>query len=74
MMLNCITLILILSKCLIYSFGVGGDWSWELAMEKLGCTVHTFDPTKDYPDKLSDNVFFYKIGVKNQTVIDKKKK
>jgi FkbM family methyltransferase len=31
---------------LVYSFGVGEDISWDLAMiERFGVTVHAFDPT-----------------------------
>ncbi len=30
----------------VYSFGVGTDISWDLALiEKYGCVVHAFDPT-----------------------------
>ena len=38
-------------NCLIYSFGVSGDWSFEEAMSQLGCTVRAFDPTIDGKDK-----------------------
>jgi len=34
-------------KCLIYSFGISGDWSFEETMADLGCTIRTFDPTID---------------------------
>lgn len=34
------------SGALVYSFGVGEDISWDLAMiEEFGATVHAFDPT-----------------------------
>ena len=33
--------------CLIYSYGINNDWSFEEGMAKLGCTIRTFDPTID---------------------------
>ena len=38
-------------KCLIYSFGIAGDWSFEESMAELGCTIRAFDPTTDESTK-----------------------
>ncbi len=38
-------------NCLIYSFGIANDWTFEAAMADLGCTVHAFDPTVDGENK-----------------------
>ncbi len=33
-------------RSVIYSFGVGSNIAWDLAMiERFGCTIHAFDPT-----------------------------
>ena len=32
-------------NCLIYSFGIAGDWTFEETMADLGCTIRAFDPT-----------------------------
>ena len=33
-------------KCVIYSYGLGADWSFDTAAEKeAGCEVHGFDPS-----------------------------
>jgi len=32
-------------KCVVYSFGLGADWSFDNAAERYGCEVHGFDPT-----------------------------
>ena len=32
-------------NCLVYSYGLGADWSFDNAAEAHGCEVHGFDPT-----------------------------
>ena len=32
-------------KCIVYSYGLGADWSFDNAAEERGCEVHGFDPT-----------------------------
>ena len=51
------------NECLIYSFGVSGDWSFEKAMSDLGCHVLMFDPTVNYPEHVGKKISFYKIGL-----------
>lgn len=54
---------------LIYSFGVGEDISWDLAMiEKFGVTVHAFDPTPRSAEfvrrqKLPNQFVFHEYGI-----------
>lgn len=33
------------SKCIVYSYGLGADWSFDNQAELKGCIVHGFDPT-----------------------------
>ena len=33
------------NNCVVYSFGLGADWSFDSAAEEYGCEVHGFDPT-----------------------------
>ena len=54
-------------NCLIYSFGIENDWSFEDTMGELGCKVRAFDPTIDAPAQRSENVSFHKIGISYQT-------
>jgi len=49
-------------RCLIYSFGVREDWTFESAVSALGCEVHAYDPTVDLSERKIP-FKFYKIGV-----------
>lgn len=31
--------------CIVYSFGLGADWSFDLQLETIGCEIHGFDPS-----------------------------
>lgn len=54
---------------LIYSFGVGEDISWDLAMiERFGVTIHAFDPTPRSiqwvkRQRLPDSFVFHGYGI-----------
>ena len=54
------------NECLIYSFGIANDYSFEQALGLLGCKVFTFDPYVRYPPKIAKNVYFEKLGVANR--------
>uniref|UniRef100_A0A0K2UGS5 Putative LOC100378720 [Saccoglossus kowalevskii] n=1 Tax=Lepeophtheirus salmonis TaxID=72036 RepID=A0A0K2UGS5_LEPSM len=49
--------------CLVYSFGIGDDWSFEDLLAESNCKVHAYDPTIESPSKRSKNIYFYKIGL-----------
>ena len=52
------------SSCLVYSFGIRDDWTFDLAMRDRGCEVHSFDPTiGERPPKKPKNVNFHPIGL-----------
>lgn len=51
-------------RCIVYSFGSNGEWSFDEAMEKYGCRILVFDPTTDsWNHKHSKNVWFYALGI-----------
>ena len=50
-------------ECLIYSFGINQDWTFEDMMDRFGCKIYAHDPTVDYPRKRSDNINFEKVGI-----------
>ncbi|XP_076812207.1 uncharacterized protein LOC143459115 [Clavelina lepadiformis] len=55
-------------KCLVYSFGINNDFSFDDEMAKLGCEVHSFDPSMTLADNSVTNtgVIFHKIGISNE--------
>ncbi|XP_077984799.1 putative methyltransferase-like protein 24 [Glandiceps talaboti] len=54
------------ANCVVYSVGIGNDWSFDDAMEKYGCDVYSFDPTINKPSyQRSANSWFYNYGLYN---------
>ena len=51
------------APCLIYSFGVADDWTFEDFMVHFGCKIHAYDPTVHYPPERGSNINFYKKGL-----------
>lgn len=51
-------------QCVVYSFGIAEEWSFDLTMASMGCEVHAFDPTVSRPSmKVADNLYFHAIGL-----------
>ncbi|XP_037085560.1 methyltransferase-like protein 24 [Pollicipes pollicipes] len=51
-------------RCLIYSFGVDHDWSFDDNAQLLECEIHAFDPSIGATDhKRSARIFFHNIGI-----------
>ena len=51
------------NECVVYSFGVSNDWTFEKALGEIGCKVFSFDPTVNHPKELEYNVWFEKLGL-----------
>ena len=55
-------------ECLIYSFGVSNDWSFEDIMDELGCKVYAFDGSVNYPKLRGKNIHFEKVFVGSENI------
>ncbi|XP_047502452.1 uncharacterized protein LOC125047949, partial [Penaeus chinensis] len=52
--------------CLVYSFGIGHDFTFEVAMSRFGCDVYAFDSDRfhaHYPTYIGDRLTFYKARI-----------
>jgi hypothetical protein len=57
-------------QCLVYSFGVGGDHTFEDTLDKLGCTIHAYDPTMNQKEyKMSENIYFHPVGLSKNAFV-----
>jgi hypothetical protein len=51
-------------SCIVYSFGINNEWSFDETMENYGCKVYSFDPTMKVENhKHSKDVNFYNLGI-----------
>merc|ERR1712106_297332 len=57
----------ITDDCLIYSFGIRDDWSFEDLLDEMNCTIYAYDPTVIFPRKRGRNISFAKLGVASES-------
>lgn len=55
-------------NCLVYSFGIAGDFTYDDDVGLYGCEVHSFDPSmyKSVDHKRSAKVTFHKLGISSK--------
>jgi len=51
-------------RCIVYSFGINNEWSFDDAMAGMGCQVFAFDPSMDKDDfDRSEKIHFYDLAL-----------
>lgn len=54
-------------NCIVYSFGIDNEWSFDEQMERYGCEVFSFDPSMGMdPHDHSPGIHFYNWGLSNR--------
>jgi len=56
---------LVPSKCVVYSFGINYQWTFDDFMYKQGCEVRSFDPSMSYKAKRAEHHYFEAVGIGN---------
>jgi hypothetical protein len=53
-------------RCLVYSFGINYEWSFDEAMELYGCEIFSFDPSMNVSTHNRTNyIHFYQMAIGN---------
>jgi len=50
-------------NCIIYTFGISNDWTFEDLISNQGCTVEAYDHTVNFPEKRGPKTTFHKLGL-----------
>lgn len=60
------------SPCLVYSFGINNDWSFDdSVVATFNCTVRAFDPSmKVESHRRGNNIWFYKQGISGSDTVN----
>lgn len=60
-------------NCVVYSFGINNEWSFDDSMAAYGCQVFSFDPSMKAEDHdRGKSIHFFKIGISSENSSNKK--
>jgi len=57
-------------NCIIYTFGINDDWTFEDMMAGQGCRVEAYDHTVDFPEKRGSKITFHQLGLGTEDHMD----
>ena len=49
--------------CIIYSFGINNEWTFEDQMDSEGCSIYAYDHTIEAPAERGNHIKFFKQGL-----------
>ena len=54
-----------LGTCVVYSFGLSNDWTFDTAMADYGCDVYSFDPSIQHTQMAnkSKHIHYFNMGL-----------
>ena len=58
-------------ECIVYSFGIRDDWTFEDTIADFGCNVSAHDPTINHATVRSENARFEKVCIPAATINEK---
>ncbi|EFX64307.1 hypothetical protein DAPPUDRAFT_266643 [Daphnia pulex] len=54
----------VFNNCLVYSFGINNQWTFDEDMAQFGCHVYSFDPSMGAKDhNRTDKIHFFNLGL-----------
>lgn len=57
-------------RCLVYSFGIRNEWSFDDAMADYGCNVYSFDPNMGVTShQRSSKIHFFNVGISGRDYV-----
>ena len=58
-------------NCIVYSFGINNEWSFDETMEKYGCRVFSFDPSMNVNNhNRTDRIHFFNLGLAGRDYVN----
>ncbi|ESN92093.1 hypothetical protein HELRODRAFT_155381 [Helobdella robusta] len=62
------------NRCIVLSFGINNEWSFDEALSERGCYVHAFDPSLNKSDHMhSALIQFHNLGLGRLNEVNEKK-